>query len=70
MYWLPTPFDSFPFTSPTLRHRVSSHFNWSLLYRFIANVIRMNLKETLRLGERERERETIAVLRSLAFIVP
>ena len=29
-YWLPTPFASFPFTSPPVRHRVPSHFNWSL----------------------------------------
>ena len=30
-YWLPTPFASFPFASPPVRHRVTSHFNWSLL---------------------------------------
>ena len=24
-YWLPTPFASFPFTSPPVRHRVPSH---------------------------------------------
>jgi len=29
-YWLPTPFASFPFTSPPLGHRVPSHFNWTL----------------------------------------
>ena len=29
-YWLPTPFSCFPFTSPPLRHRVPSHFNWTL----------------------------------------
>jgi len=29
-YWLPTPFASFPFTSPPVRHRVPSHFKWSL----------------------------------------
>jgi hypothetical protein len=29
-YWLPTPLTSFPFTSPPARHRVPSHFNWSL----------------------------------------
>ena len=29
-YWLPTPFSCFPFTSPPIRHRVPSHFNWSL----------------------------------------
>jgi len=28
---LPTPFASFPFTSPPVRHRVPSHFNWNLL---------------------------------------
>ena len=28
--WLPTPFASFPFTSPPVRHRVPSHFNWTL----------------------------------------
>jgi len=30
-YWLPTPFASFPFTPPPVRHRAPSHFNWSLL---------------------------------------
>jgi len=29
-YWLPTPFASFPFTSPPVRHRVPSSFNWTL----------------------------------------
>jgi len=29
--WLPTPSASFPFTSPPVRHRVPSHFNWTLL---------------------------------------
>ena len=29
-YWLPTPFTCFPFTSPTVRHRVPSGFNWTL----------------------------------------
>jgi len=29
-YWLPTPFSCFPFTSPPVRHRVSSHFDWTL----------------------------------------
>ena len=29
-YWLPTPFVCFPFTSPTVRHRVPSGFNWAL----------------------------------------
>jgi hypothetical protein len=30
-YWLPTQFASFPFISPPVRHRVPSHFNWTLL---------------------------------------
>jgi hypothetical protein len=30
-YWLPTPFASFPFASPPMRHRVPSCFNWNLL---------------------------------------
>ena len=39
-YWLPTPFVSFPFTSPSVRHRVPSGFNWTLhltlcLFRFL-----------------------------------
>ena len=29
-YWLPTPFSCFPFTSPPVRYRVLSHFNWTL----------------------------------------
>ena len=32
-YWLPTPFASFPFTSPPVRHRVPSRFNWTLPLR-------------------------------------
>jgi len=32
-YWLPTPFASFPFTSPPVRHRVLSRFNWTLQRR-------------------------------------
>ena len=27
--WLPTPFTSFPFTSPPMHHCVPSHFNWT-----------------------------------------
>jgi len=30
IYWLPTPLACFPFTSPTVRHRVPSVFNWAL----------------------------------------
>jgi hypothetical protein len=30
-YWLPTPFASFPFTSPSVRHRVPSYFNLTVL---------------------------------------
>ena len=30
-YWLPTPLACFPFTSPPVRHRVPSGFNWALL---------------------------------------
>jgi len=30
-YWLPTPFGSFPFTSPPVRHLVPSRFNWTLV---------------------------------------
>jgi len=29
-YWLPTPVSCFLFTSPPVRHRVISHFNWTL----------------------------------------
>ena len=29
-YWLPTPLACFPFTSPTVCHRVPSGFNWAL----------------------------------------
>ena len=29
-YWLPTPLACFPFISPTVRHRVPSHFSWAL----------------------------------------
>ena len=29
-YWLPTPLACFPFTYPTVRHRVPSGFNWAI----------------------------------------
>jgi hypothetical protein len=29
-YWLPTPLACSPFSSPTVRHRVPSGFNWTL----------------------------------------
>jgi len=29
-YWLPTPIACFPFTSPIVRHRVPSGFNWAI----------------------------------------
>jgi hypothetical protein len=32
-YWLPTPLACFPFTSPTVRHRVPSGFNWAITRR-------------------------------------
>ena len=34
-YWLPTPFASFPFISPPVRHRVPSHFKRTLTRRSI-----------------------------------
>ena len=33
-YWLPTPFASFPFTSPPMRHRVPSGFKRTLPWLF------------------------------------
>ena len=32
-YCLPTTFSCFPFTSPPVRYRVPSHFNWTLQHR-------------------------------------
>jgi len=36
--WLPTPFASFPFTSPPVRHRVPSDSERTILHRFIMSV--------------------------------
>ena len=39
-YWLPTPFASFLFTSPPVRHRVPSRFNWTLqLHAFLTSAL-------------------------------
>ena len=38
---LPTPFASFSFTSPPVRHRVPSHFNWTVLETEFPLVIRL-----------------------------
>jgi hypothetical protein len=42
-YWLPTPSYCFPFTSPPVRRRVPSHFNWTLLKACRVNLLQ---KET------------------------
>ena len=49
-YWLPTPFASFSFTSPPVRHRVPSRFNWTLLP--LLSYPRLNLCCTSRLRSR------------------
>ena len=38
-YWLPTPFASFPFTSPPVRHSVPSRFNWILPHAFTSKTV-------------------------------
>jgi len=38
-YWLPTPFGSFPFTSPPVRHRVPSRFNWTLVHMVAIGIV-------------------------------
>jgi hypothetical protein len=40
-YWLPTPLYCFPFTSPPVRHRVPSHFNWTLPQRRFRSYVRL-----------------------------
>jgi hypothetical protein len=40
-YWLPTAFASFPFTSPPVRHRVPSHFNWSLQKYYVWDFLKI-----------------------------
>ena len=42
-YWLPTPFASFPFTYPPVRHRVPSHFNWTQHLKTLLHVIRRKM---------------------------
>ena len=45
-YWLPTPFASFPFTSPPMRHRVPSSFNRTLP-TFQTNLLSLTSQKTL-----------------------
>ena len=40
-YWLPTPFASFPFTSPPVRHRVPSGFKRTLQCKVSQKLINM-----------------------------
>jgi hypothetical protein len=37
-YWLPAPFACFPFTSPPVRHRVPSHFNWAIHETYVTSL--------------------------------
>ena len=47
-YWLPTPFASSPFTSPPVRHRVSSGFKRTIHNTGCQNVVRIHLGWNLR----------------------
>ena len=49
-YWLPTPFASFPYTSPPVRHRVPSHFNWSLTSAMKAVFLHVSFDNVLLTG--------------------
>ena len=44
-YWLPTPLARFPFTSPTVRHRVSSGFNWALSTKLYGVTSQLKISE-------------------------
>jgi hypothetical protein len=45
-YWLTTPFPFSPFTSPPVRHRVPSHFNWTLRFKmFIIHTVFFSLRK-------------------------
>jgi hypothetical protein len=48
-YWLHTPFACFPFTSPPVRHRVPSHFNWTL--RTQHSLLIQNLIHVIKIAE-------------------
>jgi len=47
-YWLPTPFPSFPFTSPPVRHRVPPHSERSILTKETARNIQQQYTDNLR----------------------
>jgi len=51
-YWLPTPFASFSFTSPPVRHRVPSHFKRTLT---TYQLTRPNFTENFNLQEQRPE---------------
>ena len=57
-YCLPTPFASFPFTSPSVRHRVPSRFKWTLP---------LPIMEAL--AQRTRSRSLLEALFSLCVII-
>ena len=46
-YWLPTPLSCFPFTSPPVRYRVPSHFNWTLLQSYILREFSLNINRQI-----------------------
>jgi hypothetical protein len=41
-YWLPTLVSCFPFTCPPVRHRVPSHFSWTLQHHNFRHVRNAN----------------------------
>jgi hypothetical protein len=48
VYWLPTPLACFPCTSPTVRRRVPSRFNWALLFMSVSTSAVVTI---IRIGE-------------------
>jgi hypothetical protein len=52
-YWLPTPFASFPFTTPPVRHRRPSHFKWTLPIILISTLFSntLSLRSSLNVGD-------------------
>jgi hypothetical protein len=42
-YWLPTPFASFPFTSPPVRHRAPSGFKRTLLHSLTSHLLHLSV---------------------------
>ena len=66
---IPTPFASFPFTFPPVRHRVPSHFDWTLKIHIAVFMSEYNTRSAFFCTKQDRQCTCNVTLRRVRVIV-